>query len=54
MTDSDHNADINSTIKIIYEISLSRIFAFDKGLNITDIEKLLYIYNILGQNAFYN
>ena len=52
--DSNHNIDINSTIKIIYEISLSRIFTFDKGPDITDIEKLWYIYNALGQNAFYN
>ena len=46
--DSDHNADINSTIKIIYKISLSGIFAFNKGLNIIDIEKLWYVYNALG------
>ena len=38
--DSDHNADINSTTKIIYKISSSRIFAFDKGPDIMDMEKL--------------
>ena len=38
--DSNYNTDINSTIKIIYKISLFRIFAFNKGLDITDIEKL--------------
>ena len=38
--DNNYNIDINSTTKIIYEISLSKIFAFNKGLNITDMEKL--------------
>ena len=38
--DNDHNTDINNTTKIIYEISLSRIFALDKGPDVTDIEKL--------------
>ena len=52
--DNNYNADINSTTKIIYKISSSRIFALDKGLNITDIEKLQYVYNALGQNTFYN
>ena len=52
--DGDHNADINSTIKIIYEISLSGIFALNKGLDVTDMEKLWYIYNALGQNTFHN
>ena len=52
--DSNYNADINSTTKIIYEISLSRIFTLDKGPNIINIEKLRYIYNALGQNTFYN
>ena len=52
--DNNHNADINSTTKIIYEISLSKIFALNKGPNIADIEKLQYIYNALGQNTFYN
>ena len=46
--------DINSTTKIIYKISLSGIFALNKGLNITDMEKLWYIYNALGQNTFHN
>ena len=52
--DSNYNADINSTTKIIYKISLSKIFTLNRGLNIIDIEKLRYIYNTLGQNAFYN
>ena len=51
---SNYNTDINSTTKIIYEISLSRIFTLDKGPDVTDIEKLRYIYNTLGQNTFYN
>ena len=38
--DSNHNADINSTTKIIYETSLSKIFALDRGPDIADIEKL--------------
>ena len=38
--DSNYNADINSTTKIIYEINSSKIFTLDKGLNIIDIEKL--------------
>ena len=38
--DSNYNADINNTIKIIHEISLSGIFALDRGLDITDMEKL--------------
>jgi hypothetical protein len=52
--DGNHDADINNTTKIIHEINLSRIFALNRGLNITDIEKLQYIYNALGQNAFHN
>ena len=52
--DGNHNADINSTTKMIYEISLSKIFALDKGPDVADIEKLWYIYNALGQNTFYN
>ena len=50
----NHNIDINSTTKIIYKISLSKMFAFDKGLDVTDIKKLRYIYNTLGQNTFNN
>ena len=38
--DSNYDADINSTTKIIYEISLSRIFTLNRGPDITDIEKL--------------
>ena len=45
---NNYNADINSTTKIIYKISLSRIFTLNKGLDIADIEKLQYIYNTLG------
>ena len=45
--DSNHNTDINSTTKIIYKISLSKIFALDKRPDITDIKKLRYIYNTL-------
>ena len=52
--DSDHNADINSTTKIIYKISSFRIFTFNKRPDVADIEKLQYIYNALGQNTFYN
>ena len=52
--DSDYNIDINSTTKIIYKISSSRIFALDKGPDVADMEKLQYIYNALGQNTFYN
>ena len=51
---SNYNADINSTTKIIYKISLSRIFALNKGPDITDIEKLQYICDTLGQNTFHN
>ena len=51
---SNYDIDINSTTKIIYKINLSKIFALDKGPDITDIEKLQYIYNNLGQNTFYN
>ena len=46
--------DINSITKIIYKISLFRIFTFNKGPDIMDMEKLRYIYNTLGQNAFHN
>ena len=46
--------DINSTTKIIYEISLSKIFTLNKEPDIANIEKLQYIYNTLGQNTFYN
>ena len=46
--DSNYNIDINSTTKIIHEISLFKIFALNKKLNIADMEKLRYIYNILG------
>jgi hypothetical protein len=52
--DNNHNTDINSTTEIIYKISLSKIFALNKGPDVADIEKLQYIYNILGQNAFHN
>ena len=38
--DSNYNIDINSTTKIIYKISLSKIFALNKGLNVADIKKL--------------
>jgi hypothetical protein len=38
--DSDYNVDINSTTKIIHKISSFRIFALNKGPDITDIEKL--------------
>ena len=38
--DGDHDADINSTTKIIYKISLSKIFTLNKGPDVTDIEKL--------------
>ena len=51
---NDHNMDINSTIKIIHEISLSKMFALNRRPDIADIEKLWYIYNTLGQNTFYN
>ena len=52
--DNNHNIDINSTTKMIYKISLSRILALNKGPDVTDMEKLWYIYNALGQNTFYN
>ena len=51
---NNYNIDINSTTKIIHEISLFRIFALNKGPDVTDIEKLQYIYNTLRQNTFYN
>ena len=51
---SNYNADINSTTKIIYKISSFRIFALNKRPDIADIEKLQYIYNTLRQNTFYN
>ena len=38
--DSDYDADINSTTKIIYKISLSKIFTLNKGPDIANIEKL--------------
>ena len=47
--DSNYHVDINSTTKIIYKISLFRMFTLNRGLDITDIEKLRYIYN-----TFYN
>ena len=37
---SNYNTDINSTTKIIYEISLFRIFTFNKRPNVADMEKL--------------
>ena len=46
--DGNYNADINSTTKIIYEISLFKIFTLNRGLDFVDIEKLRYIYNALG------
>ena len=52
--DSNYNMDIDSTTKIIYKISLSKIFTFNRGPDIIDMEKLQYIYNTLGQNTFYN
>ena len=52
--DSDHNTNINSITKIIYEISLSRIFALDRGPDIADMEKLRYMCDTLGQNTFHN
>ena len=52
--DSNYNIDINSTTKIIYKISLFKIFTLNRGPDVTDIEKLRYIYNALGQNTFYN
>ena len=38
--DGNYNADINSTTKIIYEISLFRMFALNRGPDVADIEKL--------------
>ena len=38
--DNNYNADINSTTKIIYKISLSKIFTLNKGPDIANIEKL--------------
>ena len=52
--DSNYNVDINSTTKIIYKISLFKIFALNRGPDVADIEKLRYIYNTLGQNTFHN
>ena len=52
--DNNYNANINNTTKIIHKISLSRMFALNRGPDIADMEKLRYIYNTLGQNAFYN
>ena len=46
--DSNYNANINSTTKIIYKISLSKMFALNKGPDVADIEKLRYMYNALG------
>ena len=46
--------DINNIIKIIYKISLFKIFTLNKGPDIIDMEKLQHIYNTLGQNTFYN
>ena len=46
--DSNYNVDVNSATEIIYKISLSRIFALNRGPDIIDIEKLQYIYNALG------
>ena len=51
---NNYNTDINSTTKIIYKISLSRIFALNRGLDVADTEKLQYIYNTLRQNTFHN
>ena len=52
--DSNYNIEINSATEIIYKISLSRIFALNKGPDVIDIKKLRYICNALGQNAFHN
>ena len=46
--DSNYNININSTTKIIYKISLFKIFALNRGPDVADIEKLQYIYNALG------
>ena len=51
---SNYNININSTTKIIYKISSFRIFTFNKKPDITDIEKLWYMCDILGQNTFHN
>ena len=52
--DGDYNADINSTTEMIYEISLSRMFALDRGPDVADMEKLRYVCDALGQNTFHN
>jgi hypothetical protein len=44
--DSNYDADINSTTKIIYEASLSRMFTLNRGPDITDIEKLRYVMGL--------
>ena len=46
--DNNYNTDINSTTKIIYEISLFKIFTLNRELDFVDMEKLRYIYNALG------
>ena len=51
---NNYNTDINSTTKIIYKISLSKIFALDKRPDVANIKKLQYIYNALRQNTFHN
>ena len=52
--DGNHDADINSTTEIIHEISSSRMFALNRGPDVTDMEKLRYVCDALGQNAFHN
>ena len=37
---NNYNTDINSTTKIIYKISLFKMFTLNKGPDIADIEKL--------------
>jgi hypothetical protein len=46
--DGDYDADINSTTEMIHEISLSGMFALDRGPDITDMEKLRYVCDALG------
>ena len=50
----DHDADINSTTEMIHEISSSRMFAFNRGPDVADMEKLRYVCDALGQNTFHN
>jgi len=52
--DGDHDMDVNSATEMIYKISSSGMFALDRGPDIADMEKLQYVCDALGQDAFHD